>query len=151
MVFLGQTLHILSVSVGFLPEFSSAHFTGYYSYHSLFLFKCVCAPLCKRTAFVPFYFIYLFIQKVKSTWINMSTDVHHVNMADLATPANLALYVGIFWSSVFTHRHFVALLRSSAEKKRFISTQRTHFSRNASFLPLLFSCGVSVGPRVHPQ
>lgn len=26
----------------------------------------------------------------------MSTDVHHVNMADLATPANSVLYFGIF-------------------------------------------------------
>lgn len=96
MVFLGQTQHILSVSVGFLPEFSSAHFTGYYSYHSLILFKCVCASSCKRTAFVLFYFIYLFIQKVKNILINMSTDVHHVNMADLATPANSAWYFVIF-------------------------------------------------------
>lgn len=132
MGFLGQTQHILSVSVGFLPEFSSAHFTGYYSYHSLFLFKCMRAPSCKRTAFVLFYFIYLFIEKVKSPLINMSTDVHHVNMADLATPANSVLYFGIFCllffcklplclcpSSACSHRHFVALLRSSAENMSF--------------------------------
>lgn len=100
-------------------------------YHTLFLFKCVCAPSCKRTAFVPFY-LFTGIQKVKSTLINMSTDVHHVNMADLATPADSALYFGIFCllffcklplclcpSSVFTHRHFVALLRSSAENMSF--------------------------------
>lgn len=124
MVFLGQK-HILSVSVAFLPEFSSAHFTGYYSYHSLFLFKCVCAPSCKRAPFVPFYFIYLFIQRVKSTLINMSTDVHNINMADLATPANSALCFGIFLSLFFLQITFVFVSIFSIYSQAFC--RHTHF------------------------
>lgn len=162
MVFVGQTQHTLSVSVGFFPEFSSANFTGYYSYHSLFLFKCVCVPSHKRTAFVPFYHIYLTIQKVKSTLINMSTCVHHVNMADLAIPANSTLHFGIFsllflqisfvfvsifsiYSQAFCRQKFRrkhVVLKAFAKRlftRLFISTQRTPFSRNALFLSLLFS------------
>lgn len=128
MVFLGQTQHILSVSVGFLPEFSSAHFTGYYSYHSLFLFKCVCAPSCKKTAFVLFYFIYLFIQKLKST-LNMSTDVHHVNMADFATPANSASYFGIFhlFFANYLCVHFQYLLTNILSLYSEIPQKTCHF------------------------